>query len=128
VTLFGEIAGRQGPSTSASDRRAALRAHLSRMCSVRRGSLLLAPDYGVDDVTQLFHSFPGGLEEWRSRLEDAIRLYEPRLRSVRVVAKTTDRVDLTLRFDIYCSLVTDVVAAPLQFTATVDPSQGWTIG
>jgi type VI secretion system protein len=97
------------------------------MCGLRRGSLLLAPDYGVDDVTQLFHSFPGGLHEWRTHLEEAIRLYEPRLRSVKVIPRSTEQIDLTLQFDIYCVFASDG-ATPIQFTATIDPSQGWTIG
>ena len=82
MTLFAEIAG-VSPS-SPPKLREEVRAHLRRMCSTRRASLLLAPAYGVDDVTRLFHSFPGGLEGWRANLEEAIRLYEPRLRAVRV--------------------------------------------
>jgi type VI secretion system protein len=127
MTLFAEISA-TSPRASRSDRRDDVRASLARLCCTRRGSLLLAPDYGADDATHLFHSFPGGLEEWRSHLENAIRMYEPRLRAVRVVPRTNDPLDLTLRFDIHGVLTSDPTAAPIRFMAAVDPSQGWSVG
>jgi type VI secretion system lysozyme-like protein len=128
MTLFAEIAG---ISPSSPPRlREEVGAHLRRMCSTRRASLLLAPAYGVDDVTRLFHSFPGGLEGWRANLEEAIRLYEPRLRAVRVTPITGEPADLKLRFEIQGELVVDGspgAAEPVNFRAAANASLDWVV-
>lgn len=128
MSLFAEIAREGDRSRPGADLREEVRAHLLRLCQVRRGSLLLAPEYGSDEPTHLFHSFPGGLDEWQARLETAIRRYEPRLRSARVVPKVNESLDLTLRFAIHGILAGDATQTPVQFHATVDAARGWTLG
>ena len=76
MTLLAEIADSR-PRTL-PDLREEVREHLLRMCSTRRGSFLLAPDYGVDDPTHLFHSFPGGLDDWLNHRRKHGRHHEPR--------------------------------------------------
>jgi type VI secretion system lysozyme-like protein len=104
-----------------------VRAHLLRMCGIRRGSLLLAPDYGMDDPTYLFHSFPGGLDEWLRQLADAVARYEPRLVDARVTPRPSDELDFTLRFEIQGTLTLRDRTEPTQFTAIVDPLQRWSV-
>ena len=123
MSLFREIAN--GGEAASTDLHEEVRAHLLRLCRIRRGSLLLAPAYGSDDPAQLFHSFPGGLEVWRANLEAAIGTYERRLRAVRVSPKVGESRDLVLRFDIDAILVTSSSRGPLHFQASVDPSRGW---
>jgi type VI secretion system lysozyme-like protein len=118
VTLLAEIAG--APASSKNPRDAVL-ADLERLCTLRRGSLLLAPDYGVDDVTFLFYSFPGGIDSWSDDLESAVTKYEPRLRNVRVLPILSDSLDLTLRIEIQALLIAGNRSAPARFAATIDP-------
>jgi type VI secretion system lysozyme-like protein len=117
MTLFAEIAG------LASDRGTAVRdtvaADIERICASRRHALLLAPDYGVDDVTHLFHSFPM-IDAWASNLERTLARYEPRLRAVQVVPVVTEALDLTLRAEIRAILVVDGRPSSARFTATLD--------
>jgi type VI secretion system protein len=117
VTLFAEIAGVPGPRKLPV--RDAVAADVERICSSRRRSLLLAPEYGVDDVTFLFHSFPM-IDAWTASLERALARYEPRLRNVEVLPVVTESLDLTLRAEIQATLVVDGRPSPARFTATLD--------
>lgn len=127
MTLFEEIAGAHSTNPRPEDVREEVRAHLLRMCGIRRRSLLLAPDYGMDDPTYLFHSFPGGLDEWLGQLAQAVRRYEPRLRDARVLSRPAEELDFTLRFEIQGTLVLRDRAESALFTAMVDPLQRWSV-
>jgi type VI secretion system lysozyme-like protein len=118
MTLFAEIAGERCAARSLRD---AVAADVERICTSRRKALLLAPDYGVDDVTFLFHSFPM-IDAWIAGLEKALARYEPRLATVQVVPVVTEDVlDLTLRAEIRGTLMVDGRASPARFMATLDP-------
>src|SRR5882672_6920178 len=127
MSLFSEIAGAQPEQLRESIRgvRMEIIAHLERLCAVRRGSMLLASDYGVTDVTFLFHSFPGGMEGWCEELTQALLRYEPRLREVEVRSLATERLELTFRAEISGALITDGRVVPVQITAKIDPHRGW---
>jgi type VI secretion system lysozyme-like protein len=92
---------------------------LERICRTRLRSLLLAPDYGVGDVTSLFHSFPQ-IDAWAAELEQTIAVYEPRLGRVQVVPIVTDAPELTLRAEIRAVLLTEGKPSPARFSATLD--------
>jgi type VI secretion system lysozyme-like protein len=117
MTLFAEIAG------AAPRRNATLRedvaTEVERVCATRRGSLLLAPEYGIDDVTFLFHSFPM-IDAWSANLARTLARYEPRLRNVQVLPVATDAPELTLHAEIRAVLVGGGRAASAHFSATVD--------
>lgn len=125
MTLFAEIADSR--PRALPDEHEEVRTHLLRMCSTRRGSLLLAPDYGVDDPVHLFHSFPGGIDEWLQHLESMVQRYEPRLHDARVRAQLSDELDFTLRFEIQGTLSVRGRSEATQFTARVDPTLRWRI-
>ena len=118
MTLFAEIAGRA--SARSASVREAVAADVERICGSRRGALLLAPEYGVDDVTSLFHSFPQ-IGAWAANLERTLARYEPRLHHAQVVPLVTDAMDLTLRAEIRAVLVVDGRPSQARFTATLDP-------
>jgi type VI secretion system lysozyme-like protein len=118
VTLFAEIAGGARPSRPASVRED-VAADVERICSIRRGSLLLAPEYGIDDVTFLYHSFPM-IDAWSAHLEGTLARYEPRLRQVQVVPVMTESPDLTLRAEIRATLVMGGRPTATRFSATLD--------
>jgi type VI secretion system lysozyme-like protein len=118
VTLFSEIAG--GPrARGAKTAREEVAADLERICGIRRGSLLLAPEYGVDDVTVLFHSFPM-IDAWSANLERTLARYERRIGRVQVSAVQAESADLTLRVDIEALLTDAGRSASTQFRATLD--------
>lgn len=116
MTLFAEIAGRAPGRLAVRDDVAH---SLERICSTRTRALLLAPRYGVGDVTNLFHSFPQ-IDSWAAALERAIAEYEPRLGSVQVVPILTDAPDLTLRAEIRGVLLVGGKPSPARFSATLD--------
>jgi type VI secretion system lysozyme-like protein len=116
VTLFSEVAGR--PAERATLRDDVARS-LERICATRRKALLLAPEYGVGDVTSLFHSFPM-IDAWAARLERTIVRYEPRLGQVQVVPIVSDAAELTLRAEIRGVLLLGGKPSPARFSATLD--------
>jgi type VI secretion system protein len=118
MSLFAEIArAKAAPAPSARD---AVAADLERICATRRLSLLLAPEYGVDDATSLFHTYPQ-INAWAAHLERTIAFYEPRLRAVQVVPIVGEPSDLTLHAEIRGVLVVDGSPSDARFTATLDP-------
>jgi type VI secretion system lysozyme-like protein len=117
VTLFAEIAGR--PSERGVSLREAVARSLERICATMREALLLAPGYGVEDVTALFHSFPM-IDAWAAALERTIAAYEPRLGAVRVAPVVSDTPELTLRAEIQGMLLIDGRPSPARFTAQLD--------
>ena len=117
MTLFAEIAGARPAKSTPRD---AVVEDLTLLCNVRRGSLRLAPDYGVDDVTFLFYSYPGGLEDWAARVQESLRMHEPRLRDVSVVALVGDALDLTLKVEIVGLLASGERAVPVRFATEID--------
>jgi type VI secretion system protein len=127
VTLFEEIAAARATTSHSDDVREAVRTHLAKMCSMRRGSLLLSPDYGMEDPAYLFHSFPGGLDDWLLQLTEAVRRHEPRLHDVQVSSEPGDELDFTLRFEIRGKLAARARSEVTQFTATVDTTQRWSV-
>jgi type VI secretion system protein len=128
VSILSEIAGEEGRVRRAgSPLRDAIVADLERLCAVRRGSMLLAPSYGVDDVTLLFHSFPESVEAWIARLEATLRDYEPRLRDVRVTRVASGALELTMRVEIQATMVGAGRTAPASFSATIDPQARLTV-
>ena len=124
-SLLDEIAGTapiHGP-TSAASTKAEIIQHLQSLCTTRRGEMVVAPRYGIDDVTILFHEMPGGMEEIRLQLEETIRLYEPRLTNVRVANLSSAESDLLLRFDIRAAAVFEGRLLPVRFTAAIDSTK-----
>jgi len=117
MTLFDEIAGNapeRMPTLSE-----AVAADVERICRSRPGTLLIAPDYGIDDVSSLFHSFPM-IDAWAHSLERTLARYEPRLRNVQVIPVVTDAAELALRAEVQGALVTTDGPTPAHFTATLD--------
>lgn len=121
TSLLDEIAGTKQVSTSSvASIKAAIIGHLRTLCTTRRGTMVVAPKFGIDDVTVLFHEMPGGMEEIRLQLEETIRLYEPRLVAAKVATLRGDPHDLTLRFEISAMAAVDGRLLPVRFTAAID--------
>lgn len=58
--------------------------NLTRIFNTRRGSLPHIKDYGLPDISELYHKTPEGLEELRSTIQKTIQIYEPRLKNIKV--------------------------------------------
>lgn len=117
MTLFAEIAGRRSERKTV---REDVARNLERICATRRKALLLAPEYGVGDVTSLFNSFPM-IDAWAARLERTIATYEPRLGHAQVVPIVTEVPELTLRAEIRGVLMVGGKPSAARFSATLDP-------
>jgi type VI secretion system lysozyme-like protein len=99
-------------------------AHLRELCSTVIGTVLVAPDYGLDDATRIFLEYPRSEEETRQRLEWAIARHEPRLTEVSVEREGANRdrpsaspPDLLLRFTVSAALLVDGRRVPVRFVS-----------
>uniref|UniRef100_UPI004057A363 type VI secretion system baseplate subunit TssE n=1 Tax=Candidatus Electrothrix sp. TaxID=2170559 RepID=UPI004057A363 len=73
--------------------------HLERLLNTRQGSVPLAPDYGVPDITNV----PGdSVQEVRQHIErilyQVVQKYEPRLAKIRIVMIEDSKHSFALRF------------------------------
>ena len=71
-------------------------ANVQSIVQARRGSLLATPEFGADDIGAIFQGSEAAVERFRARLEESIRLHEPRLTAIELRHKPSD--DLVLRF------------------------------
>jgi type VI secretion system lysozyme-like protein len=117
VTLLDEIAGRRAERVRTAREQVAR--NLEHLCAIRRRALLLAPDYGVGEVSALFRSFPM-IDAWAADLARTITVYERRLVRVEVVALDTDELDLALRAEIRGVLMVDGKPSSARFSARLD--------
>lgn len=79
-----------------------------------KGSLL---EYGVPDFTAYSLVSSGDRKRIRREVEEALTLFEPRLKSVRVVLEPQQKYDQVLRFRIEALLRVDPAPEPVTFDA-----------
>lgn len=117
------------PRRDVSERelRESILANLSRICSTRAGTMLTCPDFGIADVSEMVHSFPGAITLMVSTLKNAIQTYEPRLEGVQIVHVPSDGVELILHFEIRARLAGDAKRATIKFETTLDVSRRLTV-
>jgi type VI secretion system protein len=98
--------------------RSAVLSDLRDMCVTPRRTVLLAPDYGLEESARLFHEYPSSIGAFEEDLVTLISHFEPRLfnLSVRHIAAE----DLVLRFDVSATLVTGAASLPVQFSAFIN--------
>ncbi len=82
--------------------------HLQRLLNTHQGSVPIAPDYGVPDITNApGEGFLEATQRIERTLQEVITKYEPRLSSVRL-SLVSEREDvLSLRFKMAGLLVQD---------------------
>ncbi len=95
--------------------------HLEKLLNTRQGNAPIAEDYGVPDFTELLHTYPESIRDMERALRQAIRKYEPRLRSVRVRFVPQEEDPLTLRFEIVARLASDGDSSPVYFESVMGP-------
>jgi type VI secretion system protein len=95
--------------------------HLTAMLNTRRGTVPIAPDYGIADLTDLGSSFTEeGVGDLEKELADVIMRYEPRLSQVRL--QYTPRPDLPLAavFRLEATVMIGNSPSPLRFETILD--------
>jgi type VI secretion system lysozyme-related protein len=125
LTLLERIAAAESPQISAAQQRRRLEKslvrHLSSMLNTRRGSVPIAPDYGVADVTDLGRSFTEeSIEEFKTELERVIMCYEPRLSAVQIEYIPRPDTPLAAVFEIKTTVNTEYGQEILQFETRLD--------
>jgi len=95
--------------------------HLQNMLNTRQGSVMIADDYGIPDIT---NTHGEGINEMTNRIENslqkAIEKYEPRLNNVRVQLLSKKEDVLVLRFKLEAVLVADN-STPVVLETVISP-------
>lgn len=94
--------------------------NVEAICRTRRGTVVVAPGFGMVDVLSLFRSSDQGAEAARRALEETLRRFEPRLLDARVRHLPSEEGDLTLRFEIVGAIVHGDQSMPVRFETSYD--------
>lgn len=124
LTLLERIGTLENKRDGLTDRQRLERSlvrHLTSLLNTRRGSVPIAPDYGIADVTDLGRSFTEeSITEFKKELERIIMHYEPRLSRVRVEYTPRPDVPLSAVFAIEAAISTEYGEQTLQFETMLD--------
>lgn len=93
--------------------------HLSKLLNTRQGSVSIAPDFGVPDITNL----PGeNILETKQKVEAVIQgvvqKYEPRLKNVKMYMQQEEKAEFSLKFRLEANL-TEKEDVPVIFETVV---------
>ena len=99
ISSIEEAKGRTQEAPVPVDETRSILLHLGRLLNTRQGSVSIASDYGVPDMTNV----PGdSIEEIRQNVEQilqrVVRKFEPRLAKVRMEMVQDDKQTFSLRF------------------------------
>ncbi len=72
--------------------------NLNRLFNTRQGSIMHLPDYGLPDVSAVYHDTPFAIDGLRQAVKEVVQKYEPRLQKVYVEHQSTDDQDMRLTF------------------------------
>jgi len=97
--------GEEDQSCTSGQELASVITHLQKLLNTRQGSVQIAPDYGLPDMTSV-HS--DSLVDTGRRMEQVlvgvIARFEPRLTNVRVTMEKSEGVQLELKFKLEAAL------------------------
>jgi len=80
-------------------------------------------EYGIPDFLSANAAAESAREEFRLSLEEAIRRFEPRFKTVRVtLADDNSQLERTLRFRIDALMYADPAPEPISFDSLLDPA------
>lgn len=79
--------------------------HLNMLLNSRRGVLSHMNDYGLPDVEDIYEGLPYSQQTLSFEVKKLIEKYEPRVRSVNVLAKNIKQNDCVINLDIQAFLV-----------------------
>jgi type VI secretion system protein len=102
---------------------ASVLSHLRRMLNTKQGSVPIAEDYGLADLTDMPGSFsPDNMEEIEQKMVKIITKYDPRVADVRVKFSRKQDDSLALRFEISGRINDEGIPMPVVFESIVEPS------
>lgn len=82
-------------------------------------------NYGIPDFTGANMGAPSDRETLRRVVEDVVRRFEPRFKTVRVdILKNSDDADRTVRFRIDALLHAEPAPEPVVFSSELEPTSG----
>ncbi|MBU2894382.1 type VI secretion system baseplate subunit TssE [Colwellia sp. D2M02] len=87
--------------------------HLNSLLNSRRGVLVHMSDYGLPDVEDIYEGLPYSQQTLAFEVKKLIEKYEPRVRSVNVIAKNINQHDCVINLEIQAFLVSGL---SLQFS------------
>jgi len=77
--------------------------NIHRILNSRRNGLAHLPDYGLDDLSEIYRHLPASAHKLRRAIEATLLKYEPRLREVDIIIEETAK-DMLLSFTMTCYL------------------------
>ncbi|MBN3830781.1 type VI secretion system baseplate subunit TssE [Burkholderia sp. Ac-20344] len=80
-----------------------VRDNIERILNSRRGSLAHLPDYGLDDLSEIYRHLPSSAHTLRQAIEVTLLKYEPRLKKVDVDIHSPEP-GMLLSFTMACHL------------------------
>ncbi|MEM1125509.1 MAG: type VI secretion system baseplate subunit TssE, partial [Bacteroidota bacterium] len=83
------------------------------------GSIAHLPRYGLPDITEVYRDIPDSIAKLRGAISEAMELYEPRLRRIRVIHQDTDKDSMRLEFIVSAELTN---RQPVKFQTTFSSS------
>jgi type VI secretion system protein len=107
--LFEKVTGHFANGTEVDDFDPATQTFLSvqdniqRILNSRRGGLLHLPDYGLDDLTEIYRDLPASTLRLKRLMEQTLLKYEPRLKGVDIEIADAEP-GMSLSFTMTCHL------------------------
>lgn len=77
--------------------------NVQRILNSRRNGLAHLPDYGLEDLSEIYRHLPSSSHKLRHAIEATLLKYEPRLKSVDIVIEDTEP-GMLLSFTMSCYL------------------------
>jgi type VI secretion system protein len=77
--------------------------NIQRILNSRRNGLAHLPDYGLDDLSEIYRHLPSSAHKLRHAIEATVLKYEPRVRAIDIDIRETDP-GMLLSFTMVCHL------------------------
>lgn len=105
--IIGKNNGKPNNNTNSSAINSILK-HLSNILNTRHGSVQIADNYGMPDLTNFSGDNLGiAVMELEKLMKNTIEKYEPRLKNVKVSYNPNMNSNLTLKFGLSAEIITD---------------------
>jgi type VI secretion system protein len=80
-----------------------VRDNIERILNSRRHSLAHLPDFGLDDLSEIYRNLPSSTHRLRNAIEATLLKYEPRLKAVEIEVQAPEP-GMTVSFTLACHL------------------------
>ncbi len=102
--------------------------HLKKILETRSGTVLIAPDYGTSEFSNLPGSFVSPETEYiQETIKNTIEKYEPRLKDVKVTFEGSSESDLTILFSLTAIIHHLEQVIPVKLRTSMSPNHTFNI-